>query len=124
VYYLNQAGRELTTPGIGTVYSAPLYLQRGHGISNFFCSLFRWIPSLHRSEAKAVGRETLRPGGKILTDIESRKSSINVSAVDRVSKHLTKTAQNFISKLRGQGRKRALSQAVRAKREKSGNKKY
>ena len=37
VYYLNQAGRGLTTaPGIGPVYSAPLYLQRGHGIGNFF----------------------------------------------------------------------------------------
>jgi len=28
VYYLNQAGRGLTNPWIGTVYSAPLYLQR------------------------------------------------------------------------------------------------
>jgi len=35
VYYLNQAGRGLTTPEIGPVYSATLNLQRGHGMGNF-----------------------------------------------------------------------------------------
>ena len=35
VYYLNQAGRGLT-PEIGPVYSATLYLHRGHGIGKFF----------------------------------------------------------------------------------------
>jgi len=35
-YYLNQAGGELTTLGIGPVYTAPLCIQRGHGIGNFF----------------------------------------------------------------------------------------
>jgi len=41
-YYLNQAGRGLP-PDIGTFYSAPLFLQRGHGIGNFFGILFRWV---------------------------------------------------------------------------------
>jgi len=41
VYYLHQAGRGLTSLGIGPVYSAPLYLQCSHGIGNFFGSLFR-----------------------------------------------------------------------------------
>ena len=68
VNYLNQAGSGLNTEGIGPVYSAPLYLQRGHGIDNFFGSLFRWVRPLLWSGTKTVGRETLRTGGKILTD--------------------------------------------------------
>jgi len=43
VYYVNQAGYGLNTPRISPVYSAPLYLQRGHGIGNSFGSLFRWV---------------------------------------------------------------------------------
>jgi len=39
VYYLNKEGRGLT-PGIAPVSSAPLYLQRGHGIGNFFTGFF------------------------------------------------------------------------------------
>jgi len=35
VYYLKQACRGLTTPGIGPVYSAQLHIQLGHGIGNF-----------------------------------------------------------------------------------------
>ena len=46
VYYLKQAGRGLITPGIGPVYSAPFYVQRGHGMCNFFGSVFRWVRPL------------------------------------------------------------------------------
>ena len=43
-YYLNQAGRGLpTAPGIGPIYSAPNYLQRGHGIDNFLGTLYRFV---------------------------------------------------------------------------------
>ena len=107
VYYRNQAGRELTTPGIGPVYYAPLYFKRGHGIGNFFCSLFRWVRPLLWSEAKAVGRENLRIGDKILTDIATRMYTADVSTGDIVSKHVSESAQNFISKLRGRACKRA-----------------
>ena len=45
--YLNQAGRGLSpAPGIGPIYSAPLYLQRGHGIGNFLSTLFRFVRPL------------------------------------------------------------------------------
>ena len=44
VYYLNQACRGLTTPGIGPVYFAPLYLQRCHGIGNFFRHALPLVP--------------------------------------------------------------------------------
>jgi len=112
VYYLNQAGRGLTTPGIGPVYSAPLYLKRGHGIGNFFGSLFRWVRPLLWSGTKAVGRETLRTGGKILADIAERSPTDTTTAGDIVSKHVTESAQKLISKLRGRGRKRAHAEAV------------
>jgi hypothetical protein len=54
------------------------------------------------SGAKTVGREALRAGGNILTDIAEEKALTR----DIVSKHETESAQNIISKLRGRGRKR------------------
>jgi len=38
---------------------------------------------------EAVGRETMRTGGKVLTDIVARKSTDDMSAGDIVSKHVT-----------------------------------
>ena len=97
VYYLNQAGRGLTTPGIGPVYSASLYLQRDHGIGNFFGSLFRWVSPLLWSRAKEVGRANLRSGGKILTDIAERSPTDTTTAGDILSKYMTEYAQNLIN---------------------------
>jgi len=107
IYHLNQVGRGLTpSEGIGPAYASPLYLQRGHGIGNFFGSMFRWVrPILWRGD-KAVCRETLRTGGKILTHI-AENSSPELSLKDIVSKHLTESVQNLIGNLRGGGRKRA-----------------
>jgi len=62
--------------------------------------------------AKASGRETLRTGGKILTDIGERSPTDTTTAEDIVSKHVTDSAQNLISKLRGRGRKRAHGEAL------------
>ena len=98
-YLLNQAGRGFTTPGIGPVYSAPLYLQRRHGIGNLFGSLFRWVRPLLLSGAKALGRETVPTDGKILTDIAAPQSTGDVIASDIVSKHVTESAQNLLSRL-------------------------
>jgi len=58
-----------------------------------------------------VGRETLRTGGKILTDFAARKSTDAVSAADIVSKHVTEFAQNLINELLGRGRKSAREAA-------------
>ena len=62
----------LTLPGIGPLYSAPIYRQRVHGIGNFFSRLFPWVHPLLWSGAKAVGPKTLHTFGKILTDIAER----------------------------------------------------
>ena len=55
--------------------------------------------------AKAVVRETLRTGGKILTDITENKSP-ELSPKDIESKRVTESVQNLIGNLRGGGRKR------------------
>jgi len=72
----------------------------------FFGSLFLWVLPLQWRRAKGVGRETLRTGGKILTDIGENKST-EVSPKDIVSKHVTESVQNLLGNLRGGGRKRA-----------------
>ena len=92
--------------GIVSVYAAPLCLRRGHGIGNFCGSLFRWVQPLLWLGYKAVGRETLRTGGKILTDIAENKSP-EVRPRGIVSKHVTESVQNLISNLRGGGSKLA-----------------
>jgi hypothetical protein len=113
-YYLRQAGRgsRRDPGGIGPVYDSPLYLQRGHGIGSFLGGLFGSIrplvwsgdKSLGKATVKALGQETLRTGGRILSDIADKTPDISTS--DIISKHVTASTQNLISKLRGQGRKR------------------
>ena len=110
-YYLNQAGRGLpSAPGIGPIYSAPIYLQRGHGIGNFLGTLFRYVRPL----LWTVGRT----GGKIITDIAKNKSP-DVTAEDIISKHVgdavTESTRQLIGKLRGRGLKRASRAAPKKK---------
>jgi len=112
VYYIRQAGRGLGTDssGIGPIYSIPPRIQRGHGIGNVFGSLFRWIRPILWSGAKALGRESLRTGGKILSDIAANQSSSTPSSNrDIVARHLDASRQTLIDKLEGRGRTRAAS---------------
>jgi len=62
--------------------------------------LFRWFRPIRWSGAKAVGREKLRTGGKILTDIAERSPTDTATAGDIVSKHMTESAKNLIRKMR------------------------
>jgi len=92
-YYPNQAGRGLSpTPGIGPIYSSPLYLKRGHGIGNFLGTLFRFVRPL----LWTVGRT----GCKIITDIAKNKSP-DVPVEDIISKHegnaVTESTHRLIS---------------------------
>ena len=87
LYYRRQAGGGSETV-IGPVYSTPSYLQRGHGIGDFFGSLFRWVRPIVWSGVKALGRETLRTGGDILSDIGENKPTTSLEARDIVSKLL------------------------------------
>jgi len=100
MYFLNQTGRCLSSvPGIGPIYSAPLYVQRGHGIGNFLGTLFSFVRSL----LWTVGRT----GGKIITYI-AKNNSPDVSAKD-ISKHVgdavTESTHRLIHILRGRSLK-------------------
>ena len=102
-YYLNLAGCGLpSATEIGPIYSALIYLQRGHGIGNFLGTLFRFVRPL----LWTVGRT----GCKIISDIAKNKSS-DVTAEDIISKHVgdavTESTRQLISKLRARGLKRA-----------------
>ena len=61
-------------------------------------------PTHNLAQGKAVFRETLRTGGKILTDIAGDRLP-QLSPKDIVSKHVTESVQNLIGNLRGGGRK-------------------
>ena len=102
-YYLHQAGR-VENNGIGPVYSLLLVLQRSYGIGSFLSGLWRVFRPIFWSVAKALGRETLRTGVDILTDIV--RSSPGQNPRDKVSKHVTESTQNLIAKLRRSRRKR------------------
>jgi len=78
LYYLRQAGGGSGTD-IGPIYSSHPYLQRGHGIGDFFGSQFRWVRPIFWSGVKALVRETLSTGGKILSYI-SLHSTLEISS--------------------------------------------
>jgi len=75
INYQKQAGRG--REDIGAIYSIPPLVQRGHGIGSVLAGLFRTLrpvlwsgaKSMGTQTLKALGREALCTGGKILTDI-------------------------------------------------------
>jgi hypothetical protein len=71
-----------------------------------FWQLFRWVRPIVRSGVKVLGRETLRTGGNILSDIAENKPTASLVARDIVSKRLNESRQNLINKLSCLGRKR------------------
>ena len=103
-YYLHQAGRG-SHGGIGPIYSVPPFLQCGHGLGSFLSGLFRLVRPVLWSGLKAVGRETLRTGGRILSDLADNTAG-DVKPRHIIAKHVVDSAQTLIEKLRGKGRKR------------------
>jgi hypothetical protein len=68
-FYVNQSGGG----EIGPVYRASFRVQRRNGIVSFFRGLFRFIKTLLYSWAKAVGKEALKTGSNIITDIFNKE---------------------------------------------------
>lgn len=64
-YYKQQLGH-----GVSVVYRGALH-QRGHGIGSFLGGLFRTVTPLLKSGAKAIGKEALRTGINVLSDVVS-----------------------------------------------------
>jgi len=48
-------------------------MQKGNGIGSFFRGLFRFVKPLLYSGSKAVGREALKTGSNIITDILNKE---------------------------------------------------
>jgi hypothetical protein len=106
-YYRKQAGRG--REDIVPIYSIPRFVQRGHGIGSVLAGLFRILRHVFWCGAKALGRQALRTGGKILTDIAENPEAETGGVI---SKHV----KDSIKKLRGGGgrkRKGAPSAAPR-----------
>jgi len=111
-YYINQAGGG--GGEVGPVYSVPPFIQRGHGIGDVLGTIFRSVryvtPYLFsgfknacKEAAKFLGREALRTGGKILSEIADNPQT---RYQDIISKNVQETFQNLSSKMTGRGRKR------------------
>jgi len=68
--YVNQSGGG---GEVGPVYRASFRVQRGNGIGSFFRGLFRFVKPLLYSGAKAVGKEALKTGSNIITDMLNKE---------------------------------------------------
>jgi len=75
LYYVNQSGGG---GEIGPVYRASFRVQRGNGIGSFFRGLFRFVKPLLYSGAKAVGKEALKTGSNIITDMLNKEPEQSV----------------------------------------------
>jgi hypothetical protein len=112
-YYINQAGGGGGVGGVGPIYAVPLFVQRGHGLGSFFGGLFRTLRPYIFSAIKALSREALRTGGRILTDIAENPQT---GVKEIISKHVQDTFQTLGSKMMGRGRKRKRRTTTTTKR--------
>jgi len=106
-YYLHQAGHGRVAgkhDSIGPIYASPPFFQRRYGIGSFLAGLWRMVRPVLWSGAKILGRETLRTGGDMVTDMA--RSTDDENPRDIVSRRMNEMAQNLIGILRGRGRKR------------------
>jgi len=101
-YYIRQAGGGEGGRAIGPGYSVSPFVQCGHGIGSFLRGLWRTVRPVVWRGAKSFGREALRTGGNIMTEIAANPGQTD----DILSKHATETTQNIVKNLRGGGRKR------------------
>ena len=117
-YYIHQAGGGGggIGGGVGPIYSVPPFVQRGNGLGSLLGGLFLSIRPLLfsglRTSGKALGREALRRGGKILTDIADNPQT---GIKEIISKHVQSTVQNLGTKMTGRGRIRKRRSTSRAK---------
>jgi hypothetical protein len=99
LYYRRQAGRG--RDDIGPIYTTPQFIQRGHGLGSIPSGLFGTLrpilwtgaKSMGTETLRALGREALRTGGKIQTDITENPQT---GTRDIISKHVSDSAHIII----------------------------
>jgi hypothetical protein len=82
--------------GIGPVYSAPPFLQKGHGIGNILWSLFRTFrPHMWQAtktvgveSLKILGLEALRAGTNIVHDIAQNPQTAPQTSLENTCQNL------------------------------------
>jgi hypothetical protein len=67
-YYINQAGS-----GVGSIYSGPLYVK-GYGIGSWLGGLFRAVVPFIKSRGMSVGKQLLKTGVDVLSDVQQNKT--------------------------------------------------
>lgn len=105
-YYKNQLGG-----GVSAVYRGSPY-QRGHGIGSFLGGLFRTITPLLKSGAKAVGKEALRTGINVLSDVVGTNAPVKHVISNRMQEFtgsLKRKADNKLNNviMTGSGKRRS-----------------
>lgn len=103
-------GGNAISSGISRIYVGSPY-QRGHGIGKFLGGLFRKaIPLLTRG-TKAVGREALRTGLNVLTDVAQSvplKESVRKRVKESGGNLKRKVEEKFDAYMEGDGYKRRM----------------
>ena len=94
-YYVNQSGGG---SGIGPVYRASFRVQRSNGLGSFFRGLFRFVKPLLYSGAKAVGKEALKTGSNIITDILNKEPEQPVGNIFK--NHFEEAKDNLQEKIK------------------------
>jgi hypothetical protein len=80
-YYVNQSG---DGGEVGPVYRASFRVQKGNGIGSFFRGLFGFVKPLLYSGAKAVGKEALKTGSNIITDMLNKEPQQPVGHIFKI----------------------------------------
>jgi len=121
LYYINQSGG---SGEVGPVYRASFRVQRGNGIGSFFRGLFRFVKPLLYSGAKAVGKEALKTGSNIITDMLNKDPEQPVrnifknrfiEAKDNLEQKIKKMTGSGLGLKRKRKKKNAQSQSKRRK---------
>lgn len=103
-YYDNQAGGGIDQVFIGSPY------QRGNGIGSFLSGLFRRALPILSSGARAVGKEALRAGVGILSDLSQSmpfNESVRMRSRDVTNNLKRKVDEKIDTLMSGAGYKRA-----------------
>lgn len=94
--------------GVGRIYVGAPY-QRGSGIGSFLGGVFRYVLPLLKRSAKAVGKEALRAGFNIASDVGERNTPFKEAFRSRVrqsTENLQSKAQEKLSRfMNGEGYK-------------------